>query len=104
MPKQQERAEELLPKISQNRRLVWIDAFLAYRDDFEFAPPPARPWKRSTPSAPARRPRQETLDEARAAFQQGRPDEGYGKYQEIVDKYYAAASYRNVKRWLAERK
>ena len=39
-----------------------------------------------------------------AAFQQGRRDEGYAKYQEIVDKYYAASSYRNVKRWLAERK
>ena len=26
------------------------------------------------------------------------------RLQEIVDKYYAAPSYRNVKRWLAERK
>ena len=39
-----------------------------------------------------------------AAFQQEKRDEGYAKYQEIVDKYYAASSYRNVKRWLAERK
>ena len=48
-------------------------------------------------------PAQKALGEARAAFQQGRRGEGYARYQEIVDKYYAAASYRNVKRWLAER-
>ena len=28
---------------------------------------------------------------------------GYARYQEIVDQHYAAASYRNVKRWLADR-
>jgi hypothetical protein len=49
-------------------------------------------------------PAAKALNEARTAFQQGRPDEGYAKYQEIVHKHYAATSYRNVKRWLAERK
>jgi hypothetical protein len=49
-------------------------------------------------------PAQKVLNEANAAFQQGRCDQGYTKYQVIVDKYYAASSYRNVKRWLAERK
>jgi hypothetical protein len=34
----------------------------------------------------------------------GRHDEGYAKYQEVVDKHFAAPSYRNVRRWLAERK
>jgi hypothetical protein len=48
-------------------------------------------------------PAQKALDEARAAFRQGKRDAGYAKYQEIVDQYYAAASYRNVKRWLADR-
>ena len=49
-------------------------------------------------------PAAKALGEARAAFRQGRRDEGYAKYQEVVDKYYAASSYRNVKRWLAARK
>ena len=43
------------------------------------------------------------IGDARAAFQQGRREDGYARYQEIVDRYYAASSYRNVKRWLAER-
>jgi hypothetical protein len=49
-------------------------------------------------------PAEKGIGEARTAFRQGRRDEGYAKYQEVADKYYAAASYRNVKRWLAARK
>jgi hypothetical protein len=98
-------AEEFLPKIRQGRGEPWIDAFLAYRDDFEFAPASREVMQvfaavRAEHDGPAKK----ALDEARAAFRQGKPDEGYAKYQEIVDKHYAAASYRNVKRWLAERK
>jgi hypothetical protein len=37
-------------------------------------------------------------------FQQGKQDEGYAKYREIVEKYYASPLYRSVKQWLAERK
>ena len=84
---------------------TWIDAFLAYRDDFEFAPAAAEVMQafnalRAEHDEPAKK----TLGEANAAFQQGRRDEGYAKYQEIVEKHYAASSYRNVKRWIAERK
>jgi hypothetical protein len=42
--------------------------------------------------------------EARAAFQQGQPDQGYAKYQEIVEKAYSSSFYRNVKEWLKARK
>ena len=42
--------------------------------------------------------------EARAAFQQGKPDQGYARYQEIVDKDYASSSYRNIKEQLKSRK
>ena len=42
--------------------------------------------------------------EARQSFQQGKQDEGYAKYQEIIEKYYASPLYRNVKRSLEERK
>jgi predicted esterase len=83
----------------------WIDAFLAYRDDFEFAPAAAEVMRafdalRAGHDGPAKK----LMNDARAAFQQGRRDEGYAKYQEIVDRYYAAPAYRVVKRWLAERK
>ena len=42
--------------------------------------------------------------EARELFQQGKQVEGYFKYCEIVEKYYASPFYRSVKRWLEERK
>ena len=102
-------AAEFLPRIrqGQDQGKDWIDAFLAYRDDFEFAPAPAArevmqafDALRAEQDAPANK----ALEEARAAFGKDKPDDGYAKYQEIVDRYYAAACYRNVKRWLAERK
>jgi predicted esterase len=98
-------AEEFLPKVRGGKGGVWVDAFLAYRDDFEFAPAAGEVMKafdalRAEHEGPA----EKAIGEARTAFRQNRRDEGYGKYQEIVDKYYAAASYRNVKRWLAARK
>jgi predicted esterase len=98
-------AKEFLPKISSGEGQSWIDAFLAYRDEFEFALASREVMAafnslRAEHEVPAKK----ALGEARAAFQQGRRDDGYAKYQEIVDKYYAASSYRNVKRWLAERK
>ena len=47
---------------------------------------------------------QKAMNDARAAFQQNNNDAAYGKYQEVVEKYFAASSYRNAKHWLAERK
>jgi predicted esterase len=99
-------AKEFLPKIRDGQEgKTWVDAFLAYRDDFEFAPA-AREVMQAFDALRAQHngPAQKAQSEANAAFQQGKRDEGYAKYQEIVDKHYAAASYRNVKRWLAERK
>jgi hypothetical protein len=49
-------------------------------------------------------PAQQALQQARTLFQQGNPDGGYAKSQEIIDHHYAASCYRTVKHWLAERK
>jgi predicted esterase len=97
--------KRFLSKIQANQSGDWIDDFLAYRDNFEFAPA-AQP---AMQAFNALRTQQEpeaikVMNQARGAFQQGNPKEGYAKYQEITEKYYAASSYRNVKRWLAERK
>jgi predicted esterase len=83
----------------------WIDAFLAYRDEYQFAPA-AREAMEAFAALRAEHepPANKLMNEARAAFQQNRRDEGYAKYQEVVDKHFAASSYRNAKRWLAERK
>ena len=97
-------AKQFLPKIQDAKARNWIDPFLAYRDDFEFAPAAKEVMEafaklREEHEKPATK----LFNEARAAFQQNNRDEGYAKYKEIVDKYFAASSYRNVKRWLAER-
>ena len=98
-------AKEFLRRIREGGGRPWIDEFIAYRDDFEFAPAAREVMQvfeavRAEHEGPAKK----ALEEARAAFRRGAREEGYAKYQEIVEKYYAASSYRNVKRWLAERK
>jgi predicted esterase len=95
----------LLARIEVNKDGSWVEDFLAYRDEFEFADG-ARAVMSAFEKLRARHqePAKTALGEARAAFQQGRGDDGYAKYREIVEKYYAAPSYRNVKRWLAERR
>lgn len=98
-------AEKFLPLVRKGEGGDWIDEFLSYRDEFEFAPAAGEVMKafdalRAKHEGPAKK----LLDEARAAFRQGRRSEGYAKYEEIVEKHFAAAAYRNVKRWLAARR
>ena len=98
-------AKEFLQKISDNKDGKWVDRFLKYRDEYEFSPASAEVMTifkklRADHDAAAKK----TLNEANALFEQSDRNGGYAKYQEIIDKYYAASSYRNVKRWIAERK
>jgi predicted esterase len=98
-------AAKFLAKIRENKDKTWIDGFLTYRDDFEFAPAAGEVMQTfNTLRAEHEDPAKQALDGARTAFQNGQRDAGYAKYQEIADKWYASSSYRNVKRWLAERK
>ena len=83
----------------------WIDGFLAFRDDFEFAPAAkdamtAFAELRARHEAPAKK----AFGDARQLFQEGKQDEGYGKYREIVQQDLRLALYRIVKRSLEERK
>jgi predicted esterase len=97
-------ADEFLPKVRANADASWIDGFLAYRDEFECAEAAravmeafAALRKQHEPAA------RRAFGEAQAAFQQGKPDQAYAKYQEIVDKAYASSLYRNVREWLKSR-
>ena len=97
-------AARFLPLIRQAKDGSWIDGFLAFRDDFEFTDAAhdvmaAFAELRMHQMDPAKK----AFGEARQLFQQGKQDEGYAKYREIVEKYYASPLYRNVKRWLADR-
>jgi predicted esterase len=103
--KAEEGAKALLPRVRENKDGAWADDYLAYRDRFEFADGAREVVSafnalRAEHTGPAKA----AFGEARKAFQQGKQDEGYAKYQEIVDKYYASPLYRTVKRWLAERR
>jgi predicted esterase len=97
-------ADEFLPKIRKNADGSWVDGFLAYRDEFEFADA-ARPVmgafealrKQHEPLADT------AFGEAMAAFQQAKRDDGFAKYREIVEKDYASSRYRNVKEQLKSR-
>ena len=97
-------AAEFLPKIRTNADKSWIDGFLAYRDEFEFAGAAREVMEafeslRKQHEPAARR----AFNEARSAFQQGKPDQGYAQYREIVDKDYASSLYRNIKQQLEPR-
>ena len=99
------KANEFLIKIRANRNGSWIDGFLAFRDEFEFADGARAAMaafealrKKQEPDA------QRLFQEAIMLFRQGKQAEGYAKYQELVDKDYASTRYRNVKEQLKARK
>jgi predicted esterase len=98
-------ASKYLPLIRQAKDGSWIDGFLAFRDDFKFAGAAHEAMAAFAElRARHRDPAKKAFDEARQSFQQGKQDEGYARYREIVEKYYASPLYRSVKRWLEERK
>jgi predicted esterase len=98
-------AAKYLPLIHQAKDGSWIDGWLAFRDDFEFASA-AREATAAFAELRQRHdgPAKKAFMEARQLFQQGKQDEGYGMYREIVQSYYASPLYRTVKRWLEDRK
>ena len=98
-------SDEFLPRIRENKDGSWVDGFLAFRDEFAFADA-ARP---AMEAFEALRRQQEPA--ARKAFEQGltllrqgKTDDGYAKYREIAEKYYASSRYRQMKDILAARK
>jgi predicted esterase len=98
-------ASKYLRLIQHSKDGSWIDGFLAFRDDFEFAEPAQKVMAafaelRKAQDPPAK----EAFGQARQLFQQGNQNGGYDKYEEIVKKYYASSLYQIVKRSLDERK
>jgi hypothetical protein len=99
------KADAFLPQIQANKDGSWVDDFLAFRDEFEFADA-ARPAmeafdalrKQQEPAA------QKAFQDALMLFRQGKRDEGFAKYREIVEKDYASTRYRNIKEQLEARK
>jgi hypothetical protein len=91
-----------LAAIRADKDNSWVDGFLAFRDEFEFADAGAMAAFRALRvkhDPPARK----AIGEARGLFQQGKRNEGCAKAREVVETYYASSSYRLAKQWLAER-
>jgi predicted esterase len=99
------KAGEFLPRITANADGSWVDDFLAFRDEFEFADGA----RAAMDAFEALRMKQEpaaqrAFQEGNMLFRQGKPDEGYAKFKEIVDKDYASTRYRSSKEQLEARK
>ena len=93
-----------LAAIRADKDNTWVDGFLAFRDEFEFADAASDAMVafnalRAKHDPPA----QKAIVEARTLFGQGRREEGYAKAKEVAERYYASSSYRLARRWLAER-
>ena len=97
-------ALEFKALIAANKDNTWIDAFLLWRADFEFAPAAREAMAAFHKLRDAHDPEAEKLiGEAREAFRARDAETGWSKYEEVMDKYYAARRYRVVKRWLKNR-
>ena len=99
------KAKTFLAAIQANKDNAWVDKFLAFRDDFEYADAASAAMAAFNTLRAEHDPlASKAMGEARGSFNQGRQDDGYAKVKEVVDKYYASSSYRLAKKWLAERK
>jgi predicted esterase len=99
------RAQAHLAAIRADEDGSWVDGFLAFRDEFEFADAASDAMSafgalRAKHDPPAIK----AMGEARGLFQQGRRDEGYARLKEVVDRYYASSQYRLARKQLAERR
>lgn len=98
-------AARFLKSVQQPGSGEWIDDFLAFRDQHEFADCSRELMKefaelRAGHDAPAKK----LFGEARGLFQKGDRDAGWKKYEALVAECWASALYPRVKKWLAERK
>ena len=81
--------------IRSNADGKWVDAFLQWHDQFalsDAAQPVIRAFKdlRAVHRVEASR----LESEAKKAFRENKTDEGWAKYREIIEKYYASPQYR----------
>ncbi len=99
------KAKTFLASIKNSKSGSWIDNFLAYRDEYEYADAASAAMAAFNDLRAEHNPlATKTMGEARQAFNQGKRDEGYAKAREVVAKYYASTSYRLAKKWAAEQK
>lgn len=83
----------------------WIDDFLAFRAEFEFADAAREVMAGFAALRTAQEPAAKRLfDEARAAMQRGDQATGWSKYEDLARTCWASSHAVRVRRWLAERR
>jgi len=100
-----EGATKYLPLIEKNADSSWADGFYLWRDQYEFTDA-AKPVMKAFYALRAEQEEAATklVNEGRQATNQRRSDDGWAKYEEVVEKYPASSQYRKVKGWLKGRK
>lgn len=99
-----EQAERLARTIETSPDARWVEEFLEFRSRFQLAPAAQPAIEAYTALRKKHQPEADRLfAEARGDFQRGRQQEGYAKYQRIVDELYASSWYRLAKRSLDDR-
>lgn len=96
--------EKLTTAIAANQNGEWADGYYQFRNQFEFAPC-AQELRQLHEELRQihQKPADKIYSEARKLFQQNKSDEGWAKYQEIVDQYYASNHYTKIKKWITDR-
>ncbi|MEL7497342.1 MAG: hypothetical protein AAFN77_06995 [Planctomycetota bacterium] len=95
----------LLRRIQSNKNGKWVDGYLKWHDQFAMS----TKQKATVVAFQELRSQQDEAGEeaykaARAAFRSGDREQGYAKYQEIVDQHYASRRYTVAKAALGSRK
>jgi RNA polymerase sigma factor (sigma-70 family) len=99
------KARTYLAAIQAKRNHSWVDGFLDFRKEFEFADAAGDAMTafnalRARHDPPAAK----LMADARGLFQQGRRADGLAKVRLVVDDYYGSTSYGLARKWLAESK
>jgi len=97
------KARAFLEAMKNKKDQKWVDDFLAFRDQYEYADSASESMKafnalRAEQNGAA----QKVMGEARGLFNQSKRSDGYVLVQQVADKYPASTSYRLAKTWLAE--
>lgn len=98
------KAKELAAAIAKNADRAWVDGFLEWRAQFEFAGAGKPAMDAYAALRAKHQPEADARQQAgRQAMQNGDQAAGWAAYEEILDRFYASSWYPQVKRWIAER-
>jgi hypothetical protein len=98
-------AERFQALLDKGEGGAWVEDWLKFRDQFEFADCAAAAVQRfAALREQQEKPALELFNAARGLFQKGEREAGWAKYQELVEQCWASSWYSRVQGWLRERR